>query len=343
MKLNALFKHRSIWLGISMIVIMLYHTQLYTNSRIYYLIKQYGYAAVDVFLFASGIGCYYSLEKDPDILRFLLRRLRKLGPAYICFTVVWVLWRAMVNPLPMPAIIGSFLGLESFILWDYSFNWYISALLLFYFLMPYLKKITDSCKTLLGDFLVVVFLVIAAIPFWNPADMNMIIYSRLPIFYLGVVCAKLAKQGFTLNWMHYLLLLGGVVAGSLVLRFCFYKFPDHLWYRGLYWYPLPAMIPGLCLLMSWFGELLRKCRPLRWLYRGLELMGVYSFEIYLVHSFLYAYLMGDIIPLFPNIPYHLLWLMTIPVVAVGCILLNRAAALLLWLFDHTAKRICSML
>ena len=343
MKLNSVFKHRSIWLGFAMVVIMFYHSQLFTGSVLYALVKKYGFLGVDIFIFASGIGCYYSLEKDPDILRFLLRRLRKLAPTYFCFTIVWLIWRTSVSPMPMPAIIGSFLGLESFASWDYHFNWYISALLLLYFLVPYLKRITDSFQTGVGDLLMVIFLVIAAIPFWEPADRNMIIYSRLPIFYLGVVSAKLAKRGVILNWLHYLLLLVGSLMGYVILRFCLNNLSDLLWFRGLYWYPLVLIVPGACLLISFAGEFFQRNPFLRWVYWILERMGIYSFELYLVHSFLYAYLMKDIIPLFSGVPNNLLWLATIPVVLIGCFLLNRSAAMVSFLLAKVTNHLSKIL
>lgn len=310
-----------------MLLIMIYHSRFDTVSVIYSKIQKYGYSGVDVFLFASGIGCYYSLEKDPDILRFLLRRFRKLGPPYLCFAVLWTLWRAAVKPLPVSAIVGGFLGLESFVSWDLHFNWYISALILFYFLVPYFKRITDSVRGGLGDVLVAAFLVIAAIPFWDAKDPNMIIYARLPIFYLGVVCGKLAKQDLVLNWRHQLMLLTAAVVGIVALVHCRNYLPDYLWAQGLYWYPLIAVVPGVCFVLSLVGDFLQKHRILRWLYRFLDMVGKYSFELYLVHLFLFESVMPHISPMFPEIPHNLLWAATVPTIVAGCFLLNRAAAL----------------
>jgi hypothetical protein len=92
----------------------------------------------------------------------------------------------------------------------------------------------------------------------------------------------------------------------------------------------------LLFLDAYLGEILRKYRPLHGLYWVLERMGIYSFELYLVHAFLYAYLMEHITPMLPNIPWNLLWAMTIPVILVGCFLLNRSAALLSLVFAKIA-------
>ena len=340
MKLENAFKHRSIWLGFAMIAIVLYHSQFWSDSSLYSFFKQYGYAGVDICLFASGIGCYYSLEKDPDVLAFLLRRLRKLAPAYFCVMVVWVLWRAALDPMPISGIVSCFLGLATYVSWDYHLNWYIGGLVLFYFLMPYFKRITDSFRTIWGDILAVAVLVMLAISFWNQ---NMIIYSRLPVCYLGVVCGKLAKRGLVLNRWHYLLVGLSAIAGGALLHFCVTCLPDLLWNQGLWWYPLFAVTPGVCLALSLLGEVLEKHRVLRWLYRLLEMMGIYSFELYLVHIFLYERVMPHVQPMLPDIPHNLLWSMTVPVIIAGCFLLNRTASAVYFLFTKASKKLAKVL
>lgn len=343
MRLDSTFKYRNLWLGFAMFLVLVCHSQFNFDSRLYATIQQFGYSGVDIFVFASGIGCYYSLEKDPDIFRFLKRRFRKLGPTYLCFIIPWMFWRRSQIFLPKSAIIGNILGLETFVNWDYHFNWYVGALILFYFLMPYLKSVTDSCRTLLADALVAVLLGIVSMVFWYPLDMNMVIYARLPILYLGAVVAKLGKRGVLLHRLHYVLTYVAAVVGWTVLQLCVCFLPDLLWWRGLYWYPFILIAPGVCLLLSWEGEHLRKYKPMDWLCRGLEWLGKYSFELYLVHIFLYTYLMDQITQRLSGISSNLLWFLSIPVVLLGAFLLNRAAALLSRVTAKTANYISTSL
>ena len=98
-----------------------------------------------------------------------------------------------------------------------------------------------------------------------------------------------------------------------------------------------------CLLISFAGEFFQRNPFLRWVYWILERMGIYSFELYLVHSFLYAYLMKDIIPLFSGVPNNLLWLATIPVVLIGCFLLNRSAAMVSFLLAKVTNHLSKIL
>jgi peptidoglycan/LPS O-acetylase OafA/YrhL len=66
----------------------------------------------------------------------------------------------------------------------------------------------------------------------------------------------------------------------------------------------------------------------------LSIVGIYSFEVYLVHVFLYENLMYRILHLFPSISDNLLWLLTIPVIICGTWILNRIAAFVSNLFHQ---------
>lgn len=328
MKLAQTFRHRNIWLGWGMLLIMWAHASPEGESLPVQFLNCFSYVGVEFFIFASGIGCYYSLAKDPDIVRFLKRRLVRLAPAYVCFIIPWMLWRNQTVPLSPESVLGNLFGLQFFVSYPESFNWYISGLIVLYLLTPYLKQITDSNRFLWQEAAVLFALVLVCVPFWRSGDQIMIILARLPIYYLGLMYGKLAKQEYTLKRRDYLLHLLVPVAGWLLLNSIYYRLYPYLWSHGLYWYPLILIIPGSCLYLSMLAEYISRLPLLRWICRILQTIGVYSFEVYLVHSFLYAYLMPDIIPHYPNIPVNTMWLMTLPVVVIGSFLLNRAAALL---------------
>ena len=60
----------------------------------------------------------------------------------------------------------------------------------------------------------------------------------------------------------------------------------------------------------------------------LEFVGVYSFELYLIHVFVYEDLRMVILDYLWRITVNGQWLMSLPVILVGIFLLNRVAALL---------------
>lgn len=326
MELKKCLKFRNLWIGIAMLWIVFYHGSLELSSEALVLFKNFGYGGVDICLFASGIGCYFSLEKDPDILRFLSRRAKRLGPTYLCFIIPWLLWKNTVFRMPVRAILGNLLGLQTLVSWEHHFNWYIGGLVIYYFSMPYLKRLTDSCKNIRQDLLAWVCLVVITVSFWDKREV-IVILSRLPVLYSGMVFGKLTKQGYALKMRDCFVLGIGVVAGALALLAFQKNVPELLWNWGLYWYPFALIVPGSCVFFSVMAEKTETYSPLCWFNKFLETVGIYSFELYLVHVFLYEGLMPEIIGYLWRITVNWQWVMTLPVIILGTFLLNRVASL----------------
>lgn len=328
MALRKTFHYRNLWLGLAMLWIIVFHSGFYIHHPIYRYIQKFGYGGVDICLFASGIGCYFSLEKNPDSLVFLKRRLRRLGPTYLCFIIPWILWKCFVSPLPAPAILGNLLGVQTFVSWKYHFNWYIGGLILFYLCIPYLKKITDSYSRPRQDLLAILFLFLISVPFWTQKGNTIVIMSRLPILYTGLVCGKLAKQEYTLKKTDYLILAVTMLIGGVSLPLFDKYLNSYLWQYGLYWYPFLLITPGFCILLSALALKLERFPIAKKVLHPIEIVGIYSFEVYLVHVFLYEGFIPEIQPYIQSIPKNPFWVMTLPVIAAGSFLLNRLAAAL---------------
>ena len=64
MKTKDYFQYRSVWMGVAIIFIVFFHSEMTFDNIIVETIREFGYGGVDIFQFVSGIGCYYSLQKD---------------------------------------------------------------------------------------------------------------------------------------------------------------------------------------------------------------------------------------------------------------------------------------
>ena len=71
MSKKVFIKYRSVWMGIAIIWIVFYHYSLCPDIAFIREIINNGYGGVDIFVFASGLGCYYSLKKESDSYMFL--------------------------------------------------------------------------------------------------------------------------------------------------------------------------------------------------------------------------------------------------------------------------------
>ena len=81
--LSLLFKYRKFLMGFAALWILMTHEwQIVTNETSFFFvtenfIKRIGFCGVDIFLLLSGMGLYYSLEKNP-VSRFYYNRLKRV-------------------------------------------------------------------------------------------------------------------------------------------------------------------------------------------------------------------------------------------------------------------------
>ena len=72
-------KKRSQLMGISMLLIMIFHCGLYLNSRY----TPFCVVGVEFFLVISAIGLFFSLSKNQDKLSFYKKRVLRILPTYL--------------------------------------------------------------------------------------------------------------------------------------------------------------------------------------------------------------------------------------------------------------------
>lgn len=71
----SILQYRNVWMGLAILWIVFFHSGL--EILVLHFVKMSGYGGVDIFVFSSGIGCFYSLDKDQDAERFMIRRIKK--------------------------------------------------------------------------------------------------------------------------------------------------------------------------------------------------------------------------------------------------------------------------
>ena len=125
--------------GVAILWVVFFHAQLGLGGLLYD-VQKIGYGGVDMFLFLSGFGLYHSLSRDADTGRYLLRRARRLLPAYLPFCAAWL---CVMLPLyglgtvqSVRVAAGNLLMLGFFADTPAMINWYVSALALTLLLAP---------------------------------------------------------------------------------------------------------------------------------------------------------------------------------------------------------------
>lgn len=325
MDYQKLIRYRSVWMGVAMLWIVWFHVPLVPAGEGMAFFRKLGYGGVDMCLFASGVGCFYSLQKDPDAGRFMGRRLRRLAPVYLTVMALWLPWQYSRGAATIPTIIGNLFGIQHLTTLNSDFNWYISAILLLYIFAPYLKSVIDS-HGLRGRALFLAVLLVLVIPFWMSGE-YIIVITRIPVFYMGMLFAAGAGEGRRINawqWPLGFVLMAFAVA---VIWLGFERIPDKMWAYGVYWCPYVLIAPYLCVVLSTVMSWLDRTAAGRAVVRALSVVGEYSFEIYLLHI-----PMVDIVSeMITNrgLGSHRtpIWLASLCVLAVACVVLRKTAEL----------------
>ena len=75
---KKILSYRSVWMALAALWVVYHHISLTPPCEFLQVLKSCGAGGVDIFVFASGLGCYHSLKKNPDTLIFIKKRLIKI-------------------------------------------------------------------------------------------------------------------------------------------------------------------------------------------------------------------------------------------------------------------------
>jgi peptidoglycan/LPS O-acetylase OafA/YrhL len=281
-----LLKQRTIWMAAAIFLVIFFHGELEVHFPGLGPISKYGHFGVDIFFFASGVGCWFSLSKDEDPAGFILRRIRKIVPTYLLFLVFWCSFQIIANQMPADSILGNALGVEFFRksnIW--TFNWYITGMWVSYIAAPVLFSFARKLDGWRAA-IVPAFLYVLTIPFIGYVR-HLIILTRLPVFYLGLMTGKMAEKGKTVTLAQIIFAdiasIGGIILTGILCR----AYPDHNFDWGLGWYPAIIVIPGICATLSLIGRKIEGTAA----HQAIEIIGKYTFELYLSHVFLFEFIL----------------------------------------------------
>ena len=289
-RLKDLIKYRSVWMGMAIIWVVFYHIGIAVSNPIIRAIKDVGYGGVDIFVFCTGLGCYYSLEKNSDTVDFYIRRIKRIYPTYWIFLPIWFAYKAWIGEFKPAYFVGNILGFQTYTgNWN-EVNWYISAIVLYYFICPLFYALVkrfgnDKKRTLV--ILALIFAVTMA--FWNSLHLN-IITTRFPLLFMGMLLGKMCFEEVELTGKMKATVVGAIFVGIALLAFFSNQFVERYRPWGLGWYPFIFIVPGTCLVISMISILLEKNALSKHIVSAVSWVGHSSFEIYLTHFLLFEIL-----------------------------------------------------
>lgn len=283
----ALSLYRSHLMGFAMIAVMLFHVGQNRHDTIAYCISRCGNVGVDMFLFLSGMGLWYSwtrLSHDSSfgtsLISFYKKRYIRIYPTWLAVACIFYI------PIYIKGgdtLTGTILNIT--INWDFweldawQF-WFIPAIMMLYTAAPfYMALISRHEEYRLLP--VAAILLCILIQYWAPLHSAVghieIFFSRIPIFLIGINAGRWVKEDRPINrpalWL--------IVLIFIMSAFCCVNFENGL--RGRF--PLflermvyiPLSISMMLLLCRMFAVLPRRINTI------FTFIGAISLELYMVH------------------------------------------------------------
>lgn len=77
-------------MGYAMLCIVFFHSSFpIAETSLFYAIKNLCDIGVDIFLFVSGIGIWFSLNKHANVAAYVQRRCLRILPAFLIVNTLW--------------------------------------------------------------------------------------------------------------------------------------------------------------------------------------------------------------------------------------------------------------
>jgi len=268
--LKEISTYRSELMGWSILWIMMLH---FTFNQIAPLgfVAQYGFAGVEIFLFVSGLGLYYSLERDKDLGHFYKKRLFRIFPTYY---IIGIIASLLLFHDDIPSYFFRYTTIGFWtggIFWE----WYIPSLIILYLLVPIFKLLLNKNILYIVTIIIICFGCSYCLIDSNHIDRaHFFLLYRIPAFLFGMVCALWIKEKRSTKYFLYVLIAG--------LPFFLYLFPQHHQVYNYKYFSLIFLLPLFILIFILISKYLKFLNPI------ISCIGKASLEIYLIQSIFFS-------------------------------------------------------
>lgn len=221
LNLSVYSKYRTQIMGLAAIMIIVCHIRGVDYSRVPYFEKiiWLGNYGVELFLFVSGIGMYYSLNHKESLVQWYKRRFLRIMVPFMLTTIILY---------PLRFVFGIHTSLSDFLLnvttleyWLYHRGaWYVAMLFPLYILTPISVHILKSerWKYVAMIFTIVVLLLVSYIHCDNNVINNIqFVTLRVPMYILGICVAPLVQTECEFNQSNVCIV---IIIGALLWHYC---------------------------------------------------------------------------------------------------------------------------
>ena len=279
-------------MGFAILWIMLFHLRVPTDLAVIDFIRSVGYGGVDIFLFLSGFGLYFSMSrKNFEIKKYYRSRFFRIVPEY--WVVIGIVFlaqmdfsaRAFYLLVCKATTLGYWIGYR-------DESWFISCILFLYAIYPIYFKlfkkygIKASFHFIGAGFSLMLIYALTCIFFYDSKNYGgfiILTYARIPIFFIGAIFGHWAKDGCNIKLTKRLKVIG--LSAAIIASVALVFFQTFLFYAlqtcSLAYLPYIIITPVLSMLLAIFFDKYKTIDKI------FTVFGLMSLELYLCHIFIY--------------------------------------------------------
>ena len=259
-------------MGLAALMIIACHAPA-SGVKMPYILTRFmglGNFGVDIFLFLSGLGCYYSLINNVrGIFYYFKRRLSRLMIPYLLISLPFCLFYLLVG---RDNLLDTMFCLTTLEYWLFHKGaWFVAFMIPIYMISPVLYKICDGTNKSWIYVAILIFFTtyLSSIPSYNSVVLNMqSALLRLPSYLIGMAIAPycMNKKNISIGW-------------GVILIFCYFVFMA----LHISQYAIWAIIP---IIMYMSVLLVKQLSRIQIVKAFVTLMGNISLESYLTNIYI---------------------------------------------------------
>ena len=200
---------------------MFSHIVSFAISKIVWI----GACGVEIFLFLSGIGLYFSFTKNSDLKAFYTKRLIAILIPYFIIAVPYLLWQDFIYTnrgfmwfLADLSLFTTFTPIN-------RQSWYVALILIMYIVFPLFYWFMKKQSAVKFIILEAVFCMLPLIVQYFNYDLfksTEVALTRIPTFILGVYCGRFVYENKKMKFFPFLLVIA-LAATITIKRIMIYK------------------------------------------------------------------------------------------------------------------------
>lgn len=281
--LALLSKYRMAIMGVAATMIMVFHANwCYDNEKMGFLTQIIGIwnCGVDIFLFVSGIGLYYSFSKDENLIDFYSKRFVNVLPISTIIVALYI----YIETVVLKARDFQEVFTETLLIGHPNPVWYIILIVFLYLAFPLIYSIYKNDTKVTGTYIILacIMIVIFLCYAWVALDEKSyrhieISLTRIPSFLIGCLIGKKVKNNVkSYCWILFFIAAFAFETIKILLPSEYNNVSSR--FRG------SCIGIFLCFLLSAVFDLIHNNKIGRIVIQVANFFGKMSLELYLVHN-----------------------------------------------------------